>query len=459
MNRELSHELGLHPEVLESPEGIQVLAGNRVPAHADPVAMAYGGHQFGTWVPQLGDGRAILLGEVVDRSGVRRDLQLKGAGPTPFSRRGDGRSSIGPVVREYLASEAMAALGIRTTRALAALSTGEEVARQRREPGGILVRVATSHVRVGTFEYFAGRRDVASVRRLADYVLDRHYPHLVEAEEPYRKLLEEVAVRTAELVASWLLVGFIHGVMNTDNTSVVGETLDYGPFGFLDPYRPGEVYSSIDRHGRYAYEQQPRIAQWNLARLAEALLPLIHEEEEEAVEGARQALGLFEERLEEVYRRGLLRKVGLLEVRDDHMNLAQDLLARMAEGGADMTRTFRELSHLSATDSREDGPVRRLFHDPEAFDGWAVLWRERLAAEGREEGERKAAMRSVNPAYVLRNHLAQWAVDAAVERLDFGPMEELLEVLSRPFEEQPGREPYARPPRQEERVTRTFCGT
>ena len=459
LNRELAEELGLDPEALESPEGILMLAGNAVPATARPVALAYAGHQFGGWVPQLGDGRAILLGELTHRDGRLRDLQLKGSGPTPFSRRGDGRSSIGPVVREYLGSEAMAALGIPTTRALSAVVTGDRVLRQNGlEPGGVFVRVASSHVRVGTFEYFARQGDADSVRRLADYVIARHYPDLADRPDPCLALLEAVVERTADLVASWLLVGFIHGVMNTDNTSVTGETLDYGPFGFLDPYRPGEVYSSIDRHGRYAYDQQPGIAQWNLARLAETLL-LVYESPEEAVERARPVIGGFVERFEATYHAGLVRKVGLVGDDEGDLQLAGELLQRMARENADFTRTFRELSHLDGEDASGDDAVRGLFDTPAAFDSWAEDWRLRLASDSRPDEVRQAEMRSVNPAFILRNHLAQEAVDAAIESEDFGPMRRLLEVLSRPFEDQPGHEDLARPPESEERVTRTFCGT
>ena len=459
LNETLAQELGLDPKVLGSEEGVRLLAGNRVPQGADPVAMVYAGHQFGGWVPQLGDGRAILLGEVVDPSGTRWDLQLKGAGQTPYSRRGDGRSSIGPVVREYLGSEAMSALGIPTTRALACLTTGEQVFREGPEPGGILVRVATSHVRVGTFEYFGRRGDRESVQRLAEYVIQRHYPHLEDGENPYLGLLEEATRRTAEMVASWMLVGFIHGVMNTDNTSIVGETIDYGPFGFLDPYRPGEVYSSIDWQGRYAYDQQPGIAHWNLARLAEVLLPLLDADEEAAVERAQDALELFPQRFLATYHAGLLRKIGLSGTHDGDLELALDLLRRMKENEADFTRTFRELSGLGSAPEDGDRRARSQFRDPESFDAWASRWRERLASQGRPDAERQAEMRQVNPAYVLRNHLAQEAVDAAVERMDFGPMERLREALSRPYDDQPENTEYARPPREEDRVTQTFCGT
>jgi uncharacterized protein YdiU (UPF0061 family) len=460
LNRPLAEELGLDAAALASPAGIEMLAGNRAAVGAEPVAMAYAGHQFGNWVPQLGDGRALLLGEVIDENGRRRDLQLKGSGRTRFSRGGDGRASIGPVVREYLASEAMAALGIRTTRALAAVASGETVLRQSGpEPGGILCRVAESHVRVGTFEYFARRGDTASVRTLADYIIDRHDPDLADSESPYRALFERVIDRTADLVADWMPVGFIHGVMNTDNTSIAGETIDYGPFGFIDAFDPNTVYSSIDRGGRYAWNQQPKVAHWNLARLGECLLPLLDERPEAALEQANAALERFPGRFEARFHRNLCAKIGLAAPREGDVDLVYDLLGRMHDGGADLTLTFRRLGDLPAADDRDDGPVRDLFDTPEAFDAWALKWRERLRAEDRPDAERRAAMRRTNPAFILRNHLAQRAVDAAVERLDFEPMHTLLEVLSRPYDDQPEHAEYARPPRPEERVVETFCGT
>ncbi|HEY0572441.1 MAG TPA: YdiU family protein, partial [Enterovirga sp.] len=291
LNRQLASDLGFDPDWLASPEGVEILAGNRVPEGAEPTAMAYAGHQFGGFVPQLGDGRAILLGEVIGRDGLRRDIQLKGSGPTPFSRRGDGRAALGPVLREYVVSEAMAALGIPTTRALAAVTTGEAVARETLLPGAVLTRVAASHIRIGTFQYFAARRDVEGLRVLADHVIARHYPDVLGAEQPYRALLDGVIARQADLVARWLLVGFIHGVMNTDNMSVAGETIDYGPCAFMDAYHPSTVFSSIDQHGRYAYANQPRIAVWNLARFAETLLPLLSEDQDKAVADAEESLG------------------------------------------------------------------------------------------------------------------------------------------------------------------------
>jgi serine/tyrosine/threonine adenylyltransferase len=340
LNEKLAWHLRLDPGKLAAPEGVEILAGNRVPKRGEPLAMAYAGHQFGTFVPQLGDGRAILLGEVIDRDGVRRDIQLKGSGPTPFSRRGDGRAALGPVLREYIVSEAMAVLGIPTTRALAAVTTGEPVWREKPLPGAVLTRIASSHIRIGTFQFFAARGDLDAVRRLADHVIARHYPEAVDAANRYRTLLDLVISRQAALIAKWQLVGFIHGVMNTDNMSIAGETIDYGPCAFIDVYHPETVYSSIDKIGRYAYGNQPRIAQWNLARLAEAFLPLLAEDEDAAVKEAQKAIDAFAAGFETAYAAGLSRKLGLFRPRPDDLSLAQDLLERMAHNGADFTLLF-----------------------------------------------------------------------------------------------------------------------
>jgi uncharacterized protein YdiU (UPF0061 family) len=459
VNAELADSLGLDSDELASSEGVEVLAGNRVPEGASSIALAYAGHQFGQFVPQLGDGRAILLGEVVGRDGARRDIQLKGSGQTPFSRMGDGRAGLGPVLREYIVSEAMAALGVPTTRSLAAVATGEAVVRETMLPGAVLTRVAASHVRVGTFQYFAARGDAEAVRLLADYVIGRHYPEAAEAARPYRALLDGVVARQAELVAQWLLVGFIHGVMNTDNASIAGETIDYGPCAFMDAYDPATVFSSIDHLGRYAYGNQPRIAQWNVARLSEALLPLLAEDENKALEAAREALAAFGPRFEAAYLGGLRRKIGLPAEREGDVALAQELLKAMAENDADFTLTFRLLSDAAAGPAG-DGAVRALFTDGGAYDAWAVRWRRRLVEEPGEPEAHRAAMRRVNPAFIPRNHIVEAALKAAVERQDFGRFEELLRVLSRPYQDQPGLDRYAVPPGpEEERVLQTFCGT
>src|SRR6201985_3425375 len=361
LNRPLAVRLGLDPDLLESPEGAEILAGKRLPGGAEPIAMAYAGHQFGHFVPQLGDGRAILLGEVIDIDGIRRDIQLKGSGPTPFSRRGDGRAALGPVLREYIVSEAMAALGIPTTRSLAATVTGESVMRETVLPGAVLTRVAASHIRVGTFQYFAARGDTEAVRALADHVINRHYPELAGTEKPYHALLAAVVARQADLVARWLHVGFIHGVMNTDNTSISGETIDYGPCAFMDHYDPAQVFSSIDEMGRYAYANQPRIALWNLTRLAECLLPLFGSEQEQAINEAQEILGAFPEKFSAAYQAGLRAKIGLFTARDGDEALVQDMLDAMAHGKADFTLTFRRLGDAAAGDASE---VRALFTEP-----------------------------------------------------------------------------------------------
>ncbi len=458
VNRGLARRLGFDPDALSGPDCVQVFAGNRVPDGAAPLAAAYAGHQFGHFVPQLGDGRAILLGEVVAPDGARFDIQLKGSGRTPYSRGGDGRAALGPVLREYIVSEAMAALGVPTTRALAAVTTGEDVRRETMLPGAVLTRVASSHIRVGTFQYFAARADAEAVRLLADHAIARHYPEAAAAENPYRALLDGVIARQAALVAHWLLIGFIHGVMNTDNCAISGETIDYGPCAFMDTYDPATVFSSIDQHGRYAYGNQPRIAVWNLARLAETLLPLLADGEEKSVEVAQEALAGFSPAFEAAYFGGLRRKIGLSTERDGDTALVNDLLKLMAENQADFTLTFRQLCDAAA-DSSSDAAVRALFTDPTAFDSWAARWRWRLGDEAGEPSGLRDAMRAVNPAFIPRNHRVEAALNAATEREDFGPFEELLDVLSRPFEGRPEFEAYTLPPEPEERVLQTFCGT
>jgi len=460
LNGPLASRLGLDPDWLASPEGVDFLAGQRIAAGSEPLAMAYAGHQFGQFVPSLGDGRAVLLGEVIDRDGTRRDIHLKGSGRTPFSRMGDGLAALGPVLREYVISEAMAALGIPTTRALAMLTTGESVQRESVEPGAILARVADGLVRVGTFEYFYRRGDHESVQTLADYVIDRHYPHCAGDANPYRALLGEVVARQADLIAQWMLVGFIHGVMNTDNMAITGETIDYGPCAFMDDYDADTVYSSIDHGGRYAYNQQPGIGFWNLAQFAQCLVGLFDADQDKAVESAQETLNGFVDRFESRFHSGLRAKIGLSENLDGDTELAFDLLHRMGKQRADFTNTFRCLSELAAADPAGDGPVRDLFDEPSVFDAWAVDWRARLARECRGDAERRTAMRAINPAYIPRNHRVQQAIEAAVaEPMDLLPLDELLTVTGRPFDDHPGMDGYTRPPRPEERVLRTFCGT
>ncbi|MCX7644209.1 MAG: YdiU family protein [Rhodobacteraceae bacterium] len=467
LNARLAADLGLDPEALARPEGVAMLAGNLVPAEAEPLAQAYAGHQFGGWVPQLGDGRAILLGEVVappgsPLAGRRFDLQLKGAGRTPFSRMGDGRAWLGPVLREYLVSEAMHALGIPTTRALAAVATGEWVLREDRLPGAVLTRVAASHIRVGTFQFFAARQDREALRLLTDHALARHYPHRVGDPVPALALLEETVAAQARLVALWMGVGFIHGVMNTDNTAVSGETIDYGPCAFMDSYHPATVFSSIDSFGRYAYANQPQIAVWNMAQLASALLPLIDADEARAVERATEAVHAFAPAYEAAWLDVFGRKIGLAEAGEADAPLIQDLLSAMADNRADFTRTFRALSSLpeatGADGPAADGPARDGFLDPAAFDSWASRWRARLAREPGGWAARQAIMRAANPALIPRNHRIEEAIRAALAG-DLGPFERLDRALARPWEERPEDADLRRPPAEDEAVRRTFCGT
>lgn len=461
LNVELARSLGLDPEALASEQGVEILAGNRVPEGSEPLAIAYAGHQFGHFVPSLGDGRANLLGEVNGRDGVRYDIQLKGSGPTPFSRRGDGRAALGPVLREYLVSEAMAAMGVPTSRALAAATTGERVVREQVVPGAVFTRVAASHLRVGTFQYFAAKGDTEAIRRLADYAIGRHYPEVEREERPYRSLLEGVIARHAKLVAQWMLLGFIHGVMNTDNTSISGETIDYGPCAFMEVYDPAMVFSSIDYQGRYGYRNQPRAALWNLTRLAEALLPLLVQEAggpEAGVDAANEALAAFEPQYEAARIAGLRRKLGLSTEQEGDGALADDLLERMAANGADFTLTFRRLCDAAMGPEHADG-VRVLFADPGAYDVWDSKWRCRLEGEA-AAGERRAElMRATSPLYIPRNHLVEAVIQAAVGQQDFKSFERLLAVVTRPYEERPGLELYATPARPEECVRQTFCGT
>ena len=458
LNTELALNLGLDPDWLAGPDGLEVLAGRGVPEAAEPIAMAYAGHQFGHFVPQLGDGRAILLGEVIDQQGVRHDIQLKGSGRTPFSRGGDGRAALGPVLREYVVSEAMVALGIPTTRSLAAVITGETVARETLLPGALLTRVATSHIRVGTFEFFAARGDLEGLRLLADHVISRHYPEAAHSDGPYASLLELVTSRQAELIARWLLVGFIHGVMNTDNMSIAGETIDYGPCAFMDEYHPAKVFSSIDQQGRYAYANQPQIATWNLARFAETLLPLIDEDQQQAIKQAGDVLERFSARFQAAYSAGMRQKLGLSTEADGDLELAGEFLSLLATYQVDFTVAFRRLSDAADRPDAE-AALRGLFIDEQPFETWAGRWRSRLAQEPDHTDTPGVRMLAVNPAFIPRNHRIEAMIEAAVEREDFGPFEELLLLLAAPFEDQAFFVRYMDPPQPHERVGQTFCGT
>ena len=462
LNVALAEVLGLDAEWLASDEGVAMLAGNRVAEGSAPIAQAYTGHQFGNLQPQLGDGRAILLGEVVGRDGQRRDIQLKGSGPTPFSRSGDGRAALGPVLRECIVSEAFAALGIPTTRSLAAVATGEAVYRERALPGAVLTRIAASHIRVGTFQYFAIRGDTEAIRLLSDHVIARHYPEARDAANPYRAMLDAVIAAQAQLIARWMGVGFIHGVMNTDNCSIAGESIDFGPCAFMDAYSPTCVYSSIDRHGRYAYGRQPRIAGWNLARLAECLLPLLDADEEKATAQAQAAIDGFAAAYQQAHEAVFRAKLGLGEPHADDMDLVHDLFDRMAQGQADFTLTFRRLAEAVAAVGEvvpaADARVAELFAAPAAFTEWASGWRARLTHEATSPPERASRMRAVNPAFVPRNHRVEQAL-AAAEAGDLAPFERLIAVLSRPYDDQPEHADLMAPPAPDEVVHATFCGT
>jgi uncharacterized protein YdiU (UPF0061 family) len=455
-NRRLAEKLGLDADTVER-DAAALFSGNRLPEDSIPVAMAYAGHQFGGFVPQLGDGRAILLGEIRDRNGVLRDIQLKGSGLTPFSRDGDGRAALGPMLREYIVSEAMHALGIPTTRSLAVVTTGERVFRDDVLPGAVLTRVAASHIRVGTFEYFAARDDRDAVRELLDYVIARHYPEARAAAVPAVAVLEAVAQRQVALIAQWMLVGFIHGVMNTDNMAISGETIDYGPCAFMDEYHPNKVFSSIDRRGRYAYANQPAIAQWNLARLAETILPEIDADADKAVKLATDTLQPFVAQFDAAFMQGMRRKIGLASAIDGDIDLIRRLLAAMQEAEADFTLTFRRLAN-AAESPDADAALLETFKESSTLQGWLRDWRTRLAAEPRSGSERARDMRRVNPAFIARNHLVEAALVAATAG-DLEPCRRLVAVLRRPFDDQPDAADLVRPPRPSERVLQTFCGT
>jgi len=449
LNERLATDLGLDPGWLRSAAGVRLLVGNSVPDGATPVAQAYAGHQFGGFVPRLGDGRALLLGELTDAGGALRDLHLKGSGRTPFARGGDGFAAVGPMLREYLVSEAMSALGIPTTRSLAVVATGHSVRRETLLPGAVLARTATSHLRVGSFQYARATGDVELLRRLTEFAISRHHPAAAEAERPALALFEAVVDAQASLVARWMLVGFVHGVMNTDNMTISGETIDYGPCAFLDAYDPATVYSSIDTGGRYAYGNQPLVAEWDLARLVEALLPLIADDEEQAIALAVEALGTFRPQYQAAWSAGMRAKLGLSEQVDDAVvdPLVDRLLALLAQDHVDATQFFRRLGRAAGGDAE---PARLLFLDLAGFDDWTATWR--------ALGPDADAMDRVNPVYIPRNHLVEEALTAATDG-DLSPLERLLEAVSAPFDERPGLDRYAAGPPAGSGAYRTFCGT
>ena len=458
VNRSLAEFLGIDADWLASPEGTEVIAGNRIPAGADPIATVYAGHQFGSWNPQLGDGRALLLGEVIARDGKRYDIQLKGSGRTPYSRMGDGRAPLGPVLREYIVSEAMYALGIPTTRSLAAVTTGDPVYRESALPGAVLARVAGSHIRFGTFQFFASRQDREALELLVDHAIERHYPHSSDSDNRALALMEHVVAQQAELVARWQLIGFIHGVMNTDNMLISGETIDYGPCAFMDTFNPDTVYSSIDHGGRYAYRNQPGIAHWNLACFAQTLVPLLDSDPDRAVTLAQDVIDRFPDLFLSAHQRGMGEKLGLRLEGEDDETLVQDLLAVMAETEADFTLTFRALAdRVDPTGSAPD--VTDIYRFDERFAPWLDRWKARAEREPLAPAERQAAMFRANPVFIPRNHLVEEAIRAAEDEGEFGPFHRLVERLEHPFDYAPDDATYALPPRPEQVVRQTFCGT
>ena len=457
-NHALAEELGIDPLWLASDEALQVLAGNQTAMGSAPMAQAYAGHQFGSFNPTLGDGRAHLLGEIVTPSGERFDLQLKGSGPTPYSRRGDGRSPLGPVLREYLLSEAMATLGVPTTRSLAAVATGETVMRQSPAPGAVLTRIAPSHIRVGSFENFAMQGDEDGVQTLADYCLQRHFPHLIKQPQPYLALLNEVIERQAKLIAKWQGFGFIHGVMNTDNVLICGATVDYGPCAFMDDFDPDKVFSSIDRQGRYRYNQQPGIGQWNLTRLAQALLPIIHTDSEQALADAQSALGNYVTHYGAAYQRIMSNKLGMSMPQPGDQALTKQLFAIMAEHKLDFTLCFRYLVDQIATPAQHQ-TLGDAFNAPQELIVWQQQWQQRLATDQQTNEQRYQQMNLANPAFIARNHQVELVIRAAEDKGDYQPFYALLKVLQSPFEFQQTLKNFALAPMPEEAVQHTFCGT
>ncbi len=454
INTPLCTQLGIDKTWLESSAGLDMLSGRAFPDSADPIATVYAGFQFGSWNPQLGDGRALLIGEIVAPDGHRYDIQLKGSGRTPYSRGGDGKSPLGPVLREYLVSEAMHALGVPTSRALGAVTTGDTVYRDNALPGAILTRVASSHIRVGTAQFFASRDDRQALSALCDHVIARHYPHAADSANPVQAMLNAVIGAQANLIAQWQGLGFIHGVMNTDNMLLCGETIDYGPCAFMESYDPATVFSSIDHGGRYAYGNQPHIAHWNLAGLAQAVLPLLHTDEDEAVKIAQSEVNAFPERFVAAYQKVLANKLGLSDFTDSDDELLKDFLTLLKQEKADFTLAFRRLAERAS--GRE--LVKTLWDFPSSFSDWLQRWDERIARDSQSSESRAAQMQRANPLYIPRNHRVEEAINAAYKG-DFSPFNQLLEVIGQPFDDRGEWLDYARPAAPEEAVYQTFCGT
>ena len=455
-NYELAEELNLDPFTFSSDDGLSIFSGNKIPPESTPIAQAYAGHQFGHFNPELGDGRALLLGEILDINNCLRDIQLKGSGPTPFSRRGDGKSALGPVLREYLISESMHALGIPSTRSLAAVSTGEYVEREDRLHGGILTRVSSSHIRIGTFEYASQLENKNMLKQLADYSINRHYPETADVENPYLAFFAAVCNKQASLIANWMSVGFIHGVMNTDNMTISGETIDYGPCAFMDSYSPATVFSSIDAQGRYAYGNQPAILTWNLTRLAESLIPLVDNDQEKAIELLTEVLQLIKPVYGNYWLINMRSKIGLSKEDPKDYELINNLLEIMEEQEADFTLTFR---NLSKTLLGETKIVRDLFKDSNKIDVWLMHWQERISQEGIPDEDIARSMNKVNPIYIPRNHKVEEALTAAVQENDMEPFSSLLSLLISPYRELNGNEAYSEPAKESDIPFKTFCGT
>ena len=456
-NKLLANEIGLN--VIEDNDILSdIFSGNIVPEGSEPIALVYAGHQFGYFVPQLGDGRAILLGEIVNNGGCRFDIQLKGSGQTSYSRSGDGRAPLGAVIREYIISEAMHSLNIPTTRSLAIIVTGELVSRETLLPGGILTRIASSHLRVGTFEYFAASDDQENLQLLADYSINRHFPNIKKSNLRYQTFLESVCDRQAALIAKWMHVGFVHGVMNSDNASISGETIDYGPCAFMDSYDPATVFSSIDHHGRYAYGNQPNIAQWNIACLGECLLPLIHPDRNKAIGIAEEILDSFQDKFRKYWLSGMYKKIGLTQNEPEDINLLEQLLELMKENKTDYTLTFRYLSDAIENDTGNSN-FEKQFLSQNKISEWLVSWRKRLKIQSASFKKIKMSMQKENPAFIPRNHRIEKAIYEAVDNNDYSYMDHLILLLNKPYQDQPNNSEYMHPPEKPDHNYQTFCGT
>ena len=458
INHLLAAELNLDVDWLSSEDGVAMLAGNKLPTGAEPIASVYAGHQFGNWNPQLGDGRALLLGEIVNQEQQRYDLQLKGSGPTPYSRGGDGRSPLGPVLREFLVSSAMHTLGVPTSRMLAAVSTGDMVQRENDLPGGIVTRVAKSHIRFGTFQYFAARNDIEALTLLTNHVIERHYPEAKDSDNPTLAMFQRVLEQQVELVAQWLSFGFIHGVMNTDNILLSGETIDYGPCAFMDEYHPEAVFSSIDQGSRYAFANQPSIMHWNLSAFGQAILPLLDEDEDAATEMAKKVLEQFPEKFKQAYIDRMARKLGFVGNASD-LALIQELMSIMATEACDFTLTFRKLNCSLTGDWTYESGVPEDYELPTSLLNWIPKWHDRLEQDQENRADQQALMNSVNPLYIPRNHHIEACINAAVDQQDFTLFHQLAELYSSPFVYNHETRNFALPPAPDQVVQNTFCGT